>query len=110
MLNICKLVVSYRGTIQSPRLIIFTATDNVGDTSMEARAIVNFESIDNPPMVDLNGNLIAGVNFSTMFTEGSSMIPVRSMLHLCYQTFMFCFCRLLVLKPLSLMSIQKNFI
>lgn len=58
-------------------MIIFTATDNVGLTSLEAFALINFESVDNPPMIDLNGNLTAGVNFLTVFTEGSSMIPVR---------------------------------
>ena len=59
-------------------MISFTATDDVGATSLEAAfALINFESVDNPPMLDLNGNSIAGVNFSTVFTEGSSMIPVR---------------------------------
>ena len=58
-------------------MISFTATDDFGLTSLEAIALINFESVDNPPMIDLNGNLIAGVNFTTVFTEGSSMIPVR---------------------------------
>ena len=58
-------------------MISFTATDDVGSTSQEAFALINFESVDNRPIIDLNGNLIAGANFSTVFTEGSSMIPVR---------------------------------
>lgn len=70
-------MVCYRGLVQSPRLISFIATDNVGAASMRALAIVNFKSVDNPPMIDLNGNLVAEMNFSTVFTEGSSAIPVR---------------------------------
>ena len=98
-----------RAPEQLPRLISFTASDDSGATSREAFAIINFESVDNPPMIDLNGRSTPGVNFSTVFLEGSDMIPVRY----------YCICtikyltytlldRLLVLKHLSLMWIQKN--
>ena len=74
----------YSGPVQSPRMISFIAADEVGATSMQAFAVVNFESIDNPPMIDLNGNMIAGMNFSTVFTEGSSAIPVRYIFNCVY--------------------------
>lgn len=70
-------MVYYRPPEQLPRRISFTASDSLGAISQEAFAIINFEYVDNPPMIDLNGNSFAGVNYSTVFTEGSSMIPVR---------------------------------
>ena len=100
----------YSGPVQSPRMISFIAADEVGATSMQAFAIINFESIDNPPMIDLNGNMIAGMNFSAVFTEGSSAIPVRYLFNCVYDNKYFiitiCF-RLLILKLPSLILIQK---
>ena len=44
-------------------------------------ARINFESIDNPPILDLNGPLQPGTNFVTSFTEGGTPISVRKSVH-----------------------------
>jgi len=95
-----------RAPEQLPHLISFTVADNLGAISQEAFAIINFKSVDNPPMVDLNGDLTPGVNHSTIFTEDGGMIPVRYFVLIFKATSHFY--RLLVPKHLSLMLIQKN--
>ena len=102
-------MVCYRAPDQLPRMISFTATDSSGLTSEQTFVFINFESVDNPPVIDLNGNFIPGVNFSTVFSEGGSMIPVRY-LYLQYLVFIgvFHIYRSSVLKLLSVTLIQKN--
>lgn len=45
-------------------------------------ATVNFASVDNPPVVDLNGPAQAGRNYTTQYSEGSQPVSVR-MAHVC---------------------------
>lgn len=62
-----------------PRIVTVITTDSFGANSEQAVARINFLSVDNnPPVVDLNGPLASGLNYSTTFVEGSSNpIPVR---------------------------------
>ena len=65
-----------------PRTVTVIATDSFGANSEQAIARINFLSVDNnPPVVDLNGPLASGLNYSTTFVEGSSnAIPVRDII------------------------------
>ena len=56
---------------------MFTVVDSFGDSSQAALVRVTFDSVDDAPVLDLSGSLIAGVNFSVNFTEGDSAVMVR---------------------------------
>ena len=64
--------------MSGPREIVFVVTDSeiVPQTSEEAVATVFFMSIDNPPVVDLNGPSQHGRNYTTSYTEGAPAIQV----------------------------------
>ena len=62
---------------EPPRVVTFVVSDELGSQSNTAMATINFESVDNPPILDLNGPLQPGTNFMTLFTEGGMPIPVR---------------------------------
>jgi Notch-like protein len=64
--------------LQEPREITFVVTDNEIEpqSSAEAVATVLFRSIDNPPILDLNGPSQAGRNYTITYTEGSPAIRV----------------------------------
>ena len=69
--------------LQESREISFIVTDNEIDpiSSSEAMATVFVQSVDNPPLLDLNGPGLAGRNHSTSYTEGSSAILVSVFIH-----------------------------
>ena len=52
-------------------------SDELGSQSNTAMATINFESVNNPPILDLNGPMQPGTNFMTSFIEGETPIPVR---------------------------------
>ena len=54
----------------------FIVTDQMGSQSNAAMARINFDSVDNPPILDLNGPLQPGTNYETSFTEGDAAISV----------------------------------
>ena len=54
----------------------FVVSDEGGSQSNTATARINFESIDNPPVLDLNGPQQAGTSYLATFTEGGLPIPV----------------------------------
>ena len=56
----------------------FIVSDELASQSNTAMATINFESVDNPPILDLNGPLQPGTNFMTSFTEGGTPISVRN--------------------------------
>ena len=62
----------------SPRDITFVVIDALSSQSNPALARVNFEHLDNPPILDLNGETTPGNDFSTVFNEGSSRISVSA--------------------------------
>ena len=59
------------------RIVVFSVVDSFGDSSQAALVRVTFDSVDDAPLLDLSGSLIAGVNYSVNFTEGDSAIRVR---------------------------------
>ncbi len=72
-----------RRSQEPPRIVTFVVSDELGSQSNSAMATINFESVDNPPILDLNGPLLPGTNFVTSFTEGGMPISVRKF-HLLY--------------------------
>ena len=60
------------------RVVTFIVVDSPGAQSNPAMAQVNFEHLDNPPILDLNGVTIPGNNFTTQFREGDSLIAVST--------------------------------
>ena len=64
-------------------MVSVIATDSFGANSAPAIARINFLDVDNStPVVDLNGPIASGLNFSTTFVEGSaSAVPVRCFIH-----------------------------
>jgi len=62
----------------SVRVVTFIVVDSLGAQSDPARARVNFEHLDNPPILDLNGVTVPGNNFTTQFREGDSLIAVSA--------------------------------
>ena len=52
--------------------------DSFGAQSNPALARVNFEHLDSPPILDLNGVTIPGNNFTTQFREGDGLIAVST--------------------------------
>lgn len=62
---------------EPPRVVTFVVSDELGSQSNTAMATINFESVDNPPILDLNGPLQPGTNYMTSFTEEETPISVR---------------------------------
>lgn len=50
--------------------------DEEGGQSPPAMVVINFESIDNPPVLDLNGPQEAGRDYQTSYLEGNDSISV----------------------------------
>lgn len=66
-------VVLYRDmSAVMPRRVTFVVSDEVGFASNPATVILNFKLIDNPPVLDLNGDRRPGNDFTTEFREGSN--------------------------------------
>jgi len=93
-----------------PRIITIIATDESGANSEPAVVRINFLSVDNnPPMVDLNGPLVSGLNHSTTFNEGSTTgIPVRKCVNHFTIIILYVFYRLLARMQLLEILIQIN--
>lgn len=51
--------------------------DEDSGQSNTAMVIINFESIDNPPVLDLNGPQLPGRDYSVSYAEGSNPVMVR---------------------------------
>lgn len=64
--------------LDGPRLATFVVVDQLGGQSAPATATINFNTIDNPPVLDLNGPALAGNNYMTIYTEGDSPVQVSS--------------------------------
>ena len=60
------------------RDVTFIVVDSPGAQSNPAVARVNFEHLDNPPILDLNGVTVPGNNFTTQFQEGDTLIAVST--------------------------------
>ncbi len=60
----------------SLRQIAFTVVDADGALSATAKAIIMFNSTDTSPVLDLNGPLLNGVNYTTIFNEDTG-VPIR---------------------------------
>ena len=61
---------------EPPRVVTFVVSDPMGAQSNPATATIIYRSVDNPPILDLNGLLQPGNNYVTTFTEGGTPIPV----------------------------------
>ena len=61
-------------------MVRFVVVDSDEDSTVSAPATVtiNFDSIDNPPVLDLNGPQQPGSSYSTTFQEGDPFIMVRT--------------------------------
>ena len=59
-----------------PRDVTFIVIDSLSAQSNPALARVNFEHLDSPPILDLNGVTTPGNNFTTQFREGDGLISV----------------------------------
>lgn len=59
-----------------PRQVTFTVLDEENEPSPPATVIINFVSIDNPPVLDLNGPQQSGRDYITTFTEGGEPVMV----------------------------------
>ena len=60
-----------------PRVVTFIVADELSIQSEPAIVTINFQSIDNPPVLDLNGPQRAGRDSSVTFQEESDPIMVR---------------------------------
>ena len=59
-----------------PRVVRFVVVDELSDQSEPAVVTVNFQSIDNPPVLDLNGPQQPGRDISVTYVEESDPIMV----------------------------------
>ena len=59
-----------------PREVSFTVTDDLGDVSSPAVARVTFNTVDDTPLLDLNGLQQFSVNTSIQYTEGDNALKV----------------------------------
>lgn len=60
----------------APRVVTFVVADQLSLFSQPATATINFNSIDNPPVLDLNGPTQPGNDRSVIYTEGDSPVEV----------------------------------
>lgn len=56
--------------------MIFTVIDEFGSIGNQATAFVTFNSTDDSPILDLNGPIQSGLDYSVQFIEGSAPIKV----------------------------------
>ncbi len=68
----------------APRMATFVVADQLGGQSNPATVTINFNTIDNPPVLDLNGPTSPGNNFTTSYTEGGVPVPVSTLLCILY--------------------------
>lgn len=59
-----------------PRRVTFVVVDEIGLASNGANVILNFNLIDNPPVLDLNGAGVPGNDYQADYREGSVPIQV----------------------------------
>lgn len=59
-----------------PREVSFTVTDDLGSVSSPAVARITFNTVDDIPLLDLNGLHQFSVNTSIQYTEGDIAIKV----------------------------------
>ena len=59
-----------------PREVSFTVTDDLRDVSSPAVARVTFNTVDDTPLLDLNGLQQFSVNTSIQYTEGDNALKV----------------------------------
>ena len=59
-----------------PREVSFIVTDDLGDVSSPAVARVTFNTVDDTPLLDLNGLQQFSVNTSIQYTEGDNALKV----------------------------------
>lgn len=59
-----------------PREVIITVIDLDGTQSNPATVTVLFTNIDNPPILDLNGPMVPGRNYSAVYLENSDPVSV----------------------------------
>ncbi len=57
-------------------MVTFIVIDLLSQISEEAMATINFASIDNPPVVDLNGPFVPGRGSFVQFFEGTGPVMV----------------------------------
>ena len=60
-----------------PRQVTFVVVDEIGLASQPAQVILNFNLIDNPPVLDLNGAGVPGGNYSLKYREQSGRVQVN---------------------------------
>lgn len=63
---------SYR-LFESPRSVVFVVTDELGKQSEQATVTIVFNPIDDNPLLDLNGPVEVGNDYTTYYTEDSSL-------------------------------------
>lgn len=63
-----------------PREVIFVVADGSGGQSEPAMVVINFNSVDNPPVLDLNGPREPQRNYSTTFRENSAPVSVSKII------------------------------
>ncbi len=59
-----------------PRQVTFVVTDEIGQASAPANVILNFNLLDNPPVLDLNGPGVPGNNYATSYSEEAAPVQV----------------------------------
>ena len=62
------MVSSYR-PYPTPREVIFVVSDDRSAQSFPATARVTFNSSDDTPIIDLNGPMVPGLNFTVTYNE-----------------------------------------
>ena len=60
------------------RVVVVTPINLDGNMGVSDEVMIAFEAVNNPPVLDLNGDLLPGRNFQTTFREESSSIYLTS--------------------------------
>jgi len=60
-----------------PRQVTFVVVDEISLASEPAQVILNFNLIDNPPVLDLNGAGVPGSNYSFNYMEQAGPVQVN---------------------------------
>ena len=60
------------------RVVVVTPINLDGNMGVSDEVMIAFEAVNNPPVLDLNGNLLPGRNFQTTFREEGSSIYLTS--------------------------------
>ena len=66
----------YSSSQEQPRSVTFVVSDPEGGQSNIATATIVYNSVDNAPILDLNGPFQPGNDYVTSYTEGETPIPV----------------------------------